>query len=89
MESINIGSAPNSHEGDSLRAAFSKINDNFAELGAVSDMFAAHPISSKGLEGDIAGQLAMDDEYIYFCVTNFTNDNTDIWKRIPWQGGTW
>lgn len=32
MESIDIGSSPNSRDGDSLRAAFSKANDNFTEL---------------------------------------------------------
>ena len=34
MESINIGSAPNASDGDSLRAAFTKVNGNFE--GAIS-----------------------------------------------------
>lgn len=42
MELVNIGSYPNSNDGDSLRDSFSKINDNFIEMsnaieGAVSD----------------------------------------------------
>lgn len=34
LQSINIGSAPNDGTGDTARAAFSKVNDNFAELYA-------------------------------------------------------
>ena len=42
MELVNIGSYPNSNDGDSLRDSFSKINDNFIEMtnaieGVVSD----------------------------------------------------
>ena len=31
-QTINTGSSPNSRDGDSLRAAFQKINANFTEL---------------------------------------------------------
>ena len=31
-QTINIGSSPNKGDGDPLRTAFDKINDNFAEL---------------------------------------------------------
>lgn len=31
-QTINTGSSPNSRDGDSLRAAFTKINANFTEL---------------------------------------------------------
>jgi hypothetical protein len=31
-QTINTGSGPNSRDGDSLRSAFTKINDNFTEL---------------------------------------------------------
>ena len=38
IEQIDIGSSPNSRDGDSLRAAFGKINDNFAELGDIASV---------------------------------------------------
>jgi hypothetical protein len=31
-QNINIGTAANSRNGDSIRTAFSKVNDNFTEL---------------------------------------------------------
>ena len=34
-QSINIGTAPDSKNGDPLRTAFDKINDNFDELYAI------------------------------------------------------
>jgi len=33
---INVGESPNDRKGDSLRAAFTKINANFSELYALS-----------------------------------------------------
>ena len=33
---INIGSAPNDQQGDPLRTAFGKINDNFSNLFATA-----------------------------------------------------
>jgi len=32
QQTINIGSSPNKGDGDPLRTAFDKINDNFTEL---------------------------------------------------------
>lgn len=46
------------------------------------------PTSSKGLQGDRSGQIAVDSNYIYVCVADW-NGTTDIWKRTALTGGTW
>ena len=49
QKNINIGSSANKGDGDPLRTAFDKINDNFTEL------YAATGNSAKDLSGSIFG----------------------------------
>lgn len=42
-ETINIGTTPNDRKGDSLRAAFQKVNANFTELYNTTDYSPATP----------------------------------------------
>lgn len=41
QQTINIGSAPNDGTGDTLRAAFDKVNDNFDEVYGLANIHAA------------------------------------------------
>jgi phosphodiesterase/alkaline phosphatase D-like protein len=47
------------------------------------------PTSSKGKEGDEAGSVVFDGDYIYYCHTDYTGDDADIWKRVQWTQTTW
>jgi hypothetical protein len=47
------------------------------------------PTHSYGAVGDIAGMLAFDATYIYYCTANYVNNTTDIWKRTAHGAGTW
>mgnify|MGYP006288046555 CR=1 FL=1 len=47
------------------------------------------PITSKGTEFDLLGQLAFDNDYIYYCVASYSNGFDDIWKRLAWSSDTW
>lgn len=47
------------------------------------------PISSKGKEGDEAGSVVFDVDYVYYCIANYTDGITDIWKRVAWSNDTW
>lgn len=55
QEVINIGAAPNDQQGDPLRTAFSKINNNFANLFAT---FVNSTISYT--TGDVPGQVIFE-----------------------------
>jgi hypothetical protein len=47
------------------------------------------PAHSYGAAGDKTGMIAFDTSYIYYCVANYVNNTTDIWKRTAYSAGTW
>ena len=47
------------------------------------------PVHSYGAAGDKTGMIAFDTSYIYYCVANYVNNSTDIWKRTAYSAGTW
>lgn len=46
------------------------------------------PTSSIGVQGDRAGQIAVNSSYIYVCVADW-DGTTNIWKRTALTGGSW
>jgi NAD(P)H-hydrate repair Nnr-like enzyme with NAD(P)H-hydrate epimerase domain len=75
-QTVNIGTSVNKGDGDPLRTAFTKINQNFTEL-YVQDV----PATSAGKTGDVKGMLAVDTSYLYVCFKNYDGAGA-IWKRI-------
>lgn len=64
---INIGSGPNSHDGDTNRLAFDKINQNFTELYDVVSLLGGNvgpggttEVNIKGNVLDINGNILLD-----------------------------
>jgi hypothetical protein len=47
------------------------------------------PANSYGVSGDVAGMVAFDSTYIYYCTANYVNNTTNIWKRTAHGTGTW
>ena len=43
--------------------------------------------SKKGADGDVAGNIAVDSNYFYFCKAAY-DGSSDIWSRIAWDN-TW
>jgi len=84
---INVGTTANDRKGDSLRAAFTKINQNFTEIYD-QVIEASVPVHSSGTVGDTKGMIAVDNNYLYVCVANY-DDSTVIWKRIAWSDDSW
>lgn len=80
---INVGATANDKKGDSLRAAFLKVNANFDEL-----YIRNVPTTSRGSVGDVKGMMAVDEQYLYMCVLDY-DDSTVIWKRIAWPDSSW
>lgn len=60
---INIGSSPNKGDGDAIRTAFDKVNDNFTELyvdvaglKVATDSGTGVSIVANSVKGDVIGQ---------------------------------
>jgi hypothetical protein len=79
-EIINVGAAPNDGQGDPIRTAFTKTNNNFGEL--YSRIQTVPPVALTGSVGDVAGMTAYDAEYYYYCFANY-NGSSDIWNQVP------
>ena len=79
-EIINVGAAPNDGQGDPIRTAFTKTNNNFGEL--YSRIQTVPPVALTGSVGDVAGMTAYDAEYYYYCFANY-NGSTVIWRQVP------
>lgn len=61
------------------------------EIATVDDLVyraAAVPVSSIGQLSDVAGLVADDASYHYYCTGSYDGD-THIWKRVAWDAGTW
>ena len=79
-EIINVGAAPNDGQGDPIRTAFIKTNNNFGEL--YSRVQVEPPVALTGSVGDTAGMTAYDSEYYYYCFANY-DGSTEIWNQVP------
>ena len=69
---INIGSAPNDQQGDPLRTAFGKINDNFSNLFAT-----AVSTSIANTTGNTAGQVIFETPANTFTTGQFNVQTTN------------
>jgi hypothetical protein len=86
LQVINVGLSPNDGQGDAIRTAYIKCNDNFAEL--YSRVQEAPPSTSAGTAGDTAGMLAFDTNYLYVCVADY-DTSTEIWRRVAFDTTPW
>ena len=77
-EVIQVGAAPNDGQGDPLRTAYIKCNNNFSELYSTLQPV---PTSSLGLAGDRPGMYSFDSTYYYYCYAEY-DGSSDIWNRI-------
>ena len=90
IQNINIGSAELAGDGESIRVAFEKINNNFQEVTqrvSIMEVQLRTVASKKGADGDVAGNIAVDSNYFYFCKAAY-DGSSDIWSRIAWDN-TW
>jgi hypothetical protein len=47
------------------------------------------PSVSIGANGDRAGDLAFTNDYLYYCIADFVDGQSNIWKRVSWSADTW
>ena len=80
---INVGASPNDGDGNPIRTAFIKCNDNFGEL--YSRVQVSPPPTLIGSPGDQAGMISYDSTFFYYCFANY-NGNTAIWGQVTDAG---
>jgi hypothetical protein len=80
---IYVGAAPNDGDGDPIRTAFVKTNDNFSEVYARVQVDA--PSTLIGKAGDEIGYYAPTADYFYYCFANY-NGSSVIWAQITALG---
>jgi hypothetical protein len=87
IEIIDVGSAPNDGQGDPIRTAYVKCNNNFGEL---FNRQQNPPGNLTGSEGDVAGMYAFDSNYWYYCFQNYDANaaNTVIWQQVSSESPT-
>jgi len=79
QEDIDVGAAPNDGQGDPIRTAFIKCNDNFTQLYSLPNPLP--PTTLIGADGDIPGMYAYDDTYFYYCYEAYNGVST-IWGQL-------
>jgi hypothetical protein len=79
QEDIDVGAAPNDGQGDPIRTAFVKCNDNFTQLYSLPN--PTPPTTLIGAPGDMPGMYAYDDTYFYYCYDNYNGVST-IWGQL-------
>ena len=49
------------------------------------------PASSVGAPDDFEGMIAIDSNYLYYCIQNYIDSSpaANIWKRVTLTGGAW
>jgi hypothetical protein len=80
---INIGASANDGQGNPIRTAFAKTNDNFSELYSRAQV--TPPPTLVGSLGDSAGMYAYDSTYFYYCFADYDGSST-IWAQVTQVG---
>ena len=68
-EVINVGAAPNDGQGDPIRTAYIKTNNNFAELYSAVQLVP--PATLFGSAGNKAGMIAYSPTAFYYCFQDY------------------
>ena len=81
LQVIDVGTSPNDGQGDPIRTAFIKSNDNFAEI--YSRAQTSPPATLIGSAGDQAGMYAYDSTYFYYCFADYDGSSTCLLYTSP------
>ena len=79
-EVINVGAAPNDGQGDPIRTAYIKTNNNFAELYSAVQLVP--PATLFGSAGNKAGMIAYSPTAFYYCFQDY-DGSSEIWGELP------
>ncbi len=80
---INVGTSPNARDGDPIRAAFSKVNENFAELYTLTGV-----TSLTELAQDYAAEMFLNGDHEGISVTyNDATNKFNLIVALDYDGG--
>lgn len=85
---LTISSGDSSHYWQNVYTVAVRFPDGTAFSSASMIQSSNVPASSIGAPGDVLGKIAFDTDYLYYCFATF-DASTHIWKRMPWDAGTW
>jgi hypothetical protein len=77
---INVGTSPNSGDGDNLRDAFIKVNANFIEAFELFDLNFDDSLYINFFVDELGGQGTIVDNETYFQINYPTGDVIDVGK---------
>ena len=81
----DLGTKPTTIAGYGITDAF---DGSYLSLTDVPPKYKAEPTTSVGQAGDVVGDMALTESYLYVCVRDF--DGADgCWKRITLSSATW
>jgi hypothetical protein len=83
QQDIDVGASPNDGQGDPIRTAFIKCNDNFTQLYSLPQ--PTTPTTLVGQDGDIPGMYAYDSNYFYYCFAEYDGSSA-IWGQVTQIG---
>jgi hypothetical protein len=82
-KTINIGTSPNARDGDTLRVAFNKVNENFNEIYALTNVD-----SFTELAQDYAAAMFVNGDHVGVTVTyDDVNNKMSIMLEEDLDGG--
>ena len=86
--SINVSGSVNVTNTFVNRGIIDALNSNLIiEGGYLILTGSIVPLSSTGSTGNIKGMVVFDNDYLYYCIEDFSGG--DIWKRIAFTSGSW
>jgi hypothetical protein len=80
---ITLPAVGDSDWGPVINTALSSLDTRTTSLE--SKLLATAPGTSAGVAGNKRGMIAVDETYLYVCVTNYTTGGSPIWRRISWD----
>lgn len=65
---INTGSSANKGDGDTLRASFTKINQNFSYLSTQTSLMRVNTVPTSSTSTGVINQVAFSGTDMYVCI---------------------
>lgn len=88
---VSVGQGPNPSVYVAANSNFWEFGNNgyiYFPDGGILRIKGTAPGTSIGTEGDAVGMIAFDNDYFYYCTSEW-NGSSNIWKRIQFSASTW
>lgn len=89
LDSGGVGITTGNQNTTIFNWVFNKLGQMNFPGGGLLNVKSTAPTHSYGVTGDQAGMIAFDNDYFYYCKTDYVNNSTDIWVRVVWTSSNW